>query len=76
MMRKNKSGMFTKRELDVIELLMQGQSNKKISIILNIKTRTVEFHLSNIYNKIEVKSRFEAMRRIWLFLGLTDETKL
>jgi len=52
---------FSKREKDVIKLLTQGKSNKQIAFELGISNRTVEFHLSNIYTKLGVNSRSEAI---------------
>jgi len=40
---------FTERENDVINLLIEGKSNKQIALELIISNRTVEFHLGNIY---------------------------
>ena len=51
---------FSEREQQVIELLVQGKSNKQIALALGISQRTVEFHLSNIYAKLGVTSRTEA----------------
>ncbi len=51
---------FSPREQQVIELLIQGKSNKQIALALGISQRTVEFHLSNIYGKLGVTSRTEA----------------
>ncbi len=53
--------MFSEREKDVMDLLLQGMSNKQIAHSLGVSTRTVEFHLSNIYLKLGVKSRSEAI---------------
>ena len=50
------SNPFSERENDVIKLLLQGKSNKQIALDLGISTRTVEFHLSNIYAKLGVSS--------------------
>src|SRR5215813_9737372 len=58
---------FSEREQDVVQLLLQGKSNKQIALELGIANRTVEFHLSNIYSKLNVKSRSEAI------LKLTEE---
>jgi len=58
---------FSSREKEVIELLMQGKSNKEIALTLSISARTVEFHLKNVYGKLQVKSRAEAI----LSLGKT-----
>lgn len=52
---------FSERENDVIKLLIQGKSNKQIAFELGISNRTVEFHLSNIYTKLGVNSRSEAI---------------
>jgi len=58
------SNQFSAREKDVIRHLLQGQSNKQIALELGITSRTVEFHLGNIYNKLEVGSRSEAILRL------------
>ncbi len=55
------SNQFSKREKDVAKLLLQGKGNKKIALELGISNRTVEFHLSNIYAKLDVNSRSEAI---------------
>jgi DNA-binding CsgD family transcriptional regulator len=52
---------FSERENDVIRFLLQGKSNKQIALELGIASRTVEFHLSNIYAKLGVHSRAEAI---------------
>jgi DNA-binding CsgD family transcriptional regulator len=53
--------LFSEREKDVVKLLLQGRGNKQIALELGISTRTVEFHLSNIYAKLGVHSRSEAI---------------
>ncbi|HLO32658.1 MAG TPA: helix-turn-helix transcriptional regulator, partial [Anaerolineales bacterium] len=55
---------FSEREKQVIELLVQGQSNKQMALALGVSLRTVEFHLSNIYGKLGVTSRTEAALRL------------
>jgi len=55
---------FSQRERDVIRLLLQGKGNKQIALDLGISSRTVEFHLSNIYNKLGVNSRLEAILKL------------
>lgn len=52
---------LTKSEYKVIHLLEKGYSNKKISIHLNISENTVKYHLKNIYKKLKVKNRLEAV---------------
>jgi DNA-binding CsgD family transcriptional regulator len=52
---------FSKKEIAVIELLLQGKSNKQIAFLLHVTPRTIEYHLTNIYSKIGVNSRSEAI---------------
>lgn len=52
---------FSKKEDEVVDLLLQGKSNKQIAARLGITSRTVEFHLTNIYQKMGVASRSEAI---------------
>jgi len=55
---------FSERERKVIEALLQGKSNKQIAVALGLSLRTVEFHLSNIYKKLGVASRTEAVIKL------------
>jgi DNA-binding CsgD family transcriptional regulator len=55
---------FTEREKDVARILLQGKSNKQIALELGITSRTVEFHLRNIYTKLGVASRTEAILKL------------
>jgi DNA-binding CsgD family transcriptional regulator len=65
---------FSEREHEVISLLLKGKSNKEMAVALNISVRTVEFHLSNIYTKLEVSSRTEAALRLTEIMALRDST--
>jgi DNA-binding CsgD family transcriptional regulator len=55
---------FSERERKVIEVFLQGKSNKQIAVALGLSLRTVEFHLSNIYKKLGVTSRTEAALKL------------
>ena len=55
---------LSQRELQVIKLLLEGKSNKQIALALNVAERTVEFHLQNIYAKLGVVSRVEAILKL------------
>lgn len=57
------------REMEVVQLLIEGLTNKEIAAALYISPRTVKFHLDNIYSKLGVNTRTEAaiiaLRRGW-----------
>lgn len=65
---------LTSRELEVLRLLAQGMSNRAIAENMSVSERTVHAHLSNIFSKMGVSSRLEAVllaiRRGWLTLEL------
>ncbi len=52
---------LTAREVEILRQLTAGKTNQAMSQHLGITERTVEFHLSNIYKKLEVKRRSEAI---------------
>ncbi|MEJ2708339.1 MAG: response regulator transcription factor [Anaerolineales bacterium] len=51
---------LTGRELEVLHFLEEGRTNKEIALEMQTSERTVEFHVSNIFDKLGVKSRLEA----------------
>lgn len=52
---------LTPREHEVLSLVAVGRSNKEIASALGIGVRTIEFHLKNIFPKLGVRSRAEAI---------------
>jgi DNA-binding NarL/FixJ family response regulator len=52
---------LTEREVEVLRLAAKGMSNRDISRELSISVRTVQTHLSNVFNKLGVGSRTEAV---------------
>jgi len=54
---------LSERELDVLQLAGRGLTNKAIGLELGISDRTVQGHLANIYGKLAVASRTEAVTR-------------
>ena len=54
---------LTRREMEVLELLAAGDSNQTIADKLFITVRTVKKHTSNIYGKLNVDSRTQAVAR-------------
>jgi len=63
------NNQFSEREKEVTELLMQGKSNKQIAMALGISASTVEYHLKNVYKKLQVNSRTEAVLRLGKSVG-------
>jgi len=63
---------LTEREMDVLKLASKGMTNREIAQNLVISIRTVQVHLSNIFGKLKVGSRTEAvlhaLRKGWLKL--------
>lgn len=55
---------LSKREKEVLRLVLQGKSNKQIALSLDISIRTVEFHLKNVYAKFQVSSRIELILKL------------
>jgi DNA-binding NarL/FixJ family response regulator len=51
---------LTEQELRVLRLVAQGFTNKKIACSLEIKERTVEYHLSQVFQRLDVTSRTAA----------------
>lgn len=65
---------LTNRELEILRLVLAGQTNKAIAAEIFISEKTVEFHLDNIYSKIGVRTRL--MAGVWaLQRGLSAEAR-
>lgn len=56
--------MLSEREREVLGLLAQAMSNKKIASVLNVSPETVKWHLKNIYVKLGVNGRGKAAARL------------
>jgi len=54
---------LTPREIDVVELLAEGLSNKAIAVRLGISDQTVKFHVASICGKLGAANRTDAVRR-------------
>jgi NarL family two-component system response regulator YdfI len=53
--------ILTEREQDILQAVAEGDTSKKIAVDLNISERTVKAHLTNIYTKLAVTSRSQAV---------------
>jgi len=51
---------LSEREIEILQLVSQGKSNKEIAAELFISVNTVKVHIANIFTKINVSSRTEA----------------
>lgn len=60
---------LTKRESEILNLAGEGLSAQEIADTLFCSRRTVEFHLANLYTKLQVSNRVQALRRA-VTLGL------
>ena len=56
-------GLLTAKEREVLWLLAQDKSNRQIAAALVVSEATVKSHLSRVYDKLDVSSRREAVRR-------------
>ena len=72
---KDRSTVATKtelcdREIEILRLAAEGMTSKEIASALNISGLTVNSHFSNIFRKLDVKSRIEAvmvaLRKGWI----------
>lgn len=67
------------RELQILGLVAKGKANKEIAVLLDISERTVQTHLVNVFRKLQVNSRTEAvlqgLKQGWLTLNdLPDDS--
>jgi DNA-binding NarL/FixJ family response regulator len=51
---------LTRREIEILQLVSGGRSNRQVAEMLWVTDQTVKFHLANVYRKLNVRSRFEA----------------
>ena len=65
---------LTAREVEILQYLARGSSNRDIAEALFISERTVQAHLTNIFAKMQVTSRLEAVLKAirlgWLGIGI------
>ena len=62
---QRRSDNLSEREQEVYQLLCQGKNSREIAESLFVSQTTVRFHLKNIYKKLDVKSRHEAVARAY-----------
>ena len=62
----DKNSLLSQREKEVLELVSQGLLYKEIAIRLTISVETVKKHLKNIYQKLHVQNKVEALNKFRL----------
>ncbi len=60
-LRSDPISSLSRKERAILEALSEGLTNKQLSNQLGISTNTVKFHLSNIFDKLSVKNRAQAI---------------
>jgi len=55
---------LTEREIEILNLLRKGMSYSSIGENIYISKNTVKYHLKNIYNKLDVRNKIEALNKI------------
>jgi LuxR family transcriptional regulator, maltose regulon positive regulatory protein len=55
--------LFTPKELQVLRLLARAYTNKEIALSLDVSDQTVKWHLKQVFAKLEVGSRKQAVSR-------------
>jgi DNA-binding NarL/FixJ family response regulator len=66
---------LTPRENEILRALVDGQSNKQIAGQFWLSEQTIKYHLTNIYRKLRVSSRTEAVRQAYEY-GLIENPVL
>ncbi len=64
---------ISRREREIVELILQGKSNKEIEDSLFISLSTVKNHIYNVYQKLGVKSRSQLIRLILESQRMSDD---
>lgn len=54
---------LTRREVEILTLVVEGHPSKEVADILYISKRTVDFHLDNVYGKLQVKNKMQAFQK-------------
>ena len=65
-------GVLTRRELDVLRLLVEGRSNREVAQALVLSAGTVKFHVNSVLRKLGAANRAQAVAR---YLALTGSLR-
>lgn len=61
--RGEAADQLTERELEILRLMARGSANKEIAAALFISENTVKTHISNLFQKLDVRDRTEAVTK-------------
>ena len=53
---------LTPREIEILDLIAEGKSNMEIAQALVVEEKTVKNHITRLYSKLDISSRYEAIR--------------
>jgi DNA-binding NarL/FixJ family response regulator len=67
-------GGLTRREREIMNLIVKGHANRRIAELVFVSEKTVKNHVNNIYGKLGVRSRSEAIA-LWLGVGGPEEAR-
>ena len=54
---------LTRREVEILSLIVEGYSSKQVAEQLFVSKRTVDFHLDNVFQKLNVHNRMQALQK-------------
>jgi DNA-binding CsgD family transcriptional regulator len=54
--------VLSRKQLQVFELAVEGKTNKEIGAVLHVVERTIKFHMSQIFTKLNLHGRGDLMR--------------
>jgi NarL family two-component system response regulator LiaR len=58
--------LLTQREKEVVKLLSLGLTYEQIAMRIDVSHETVKMHLKNIYRKLNVQNKIEALQKVKL----------
>ncbi len=65
---------LSKREMEVLDLIVKGLSNQEIAAGLHVSESTVKSHVSNLFVKLDVKRRTQAAKKALELQIITPES--
>lgn len=71
---KSKNIEITSREIEIMNLVVNGNNDREIGQLLHLSTDTIKYHLKQIYNKLNLHNRTRAAITL-LLMGLVDAPK-